>query len=86
MSYFVVNETDKERKIPNISGLEPQERKNYTTVVKTAINTIGHVHSHEFLKSFLIVEAKIKTPSDVVPKFLYVHEILKTFKAYLLKN
>ena len=55
-------------------------------MVKTAINTIGHVHSHEFLKSFLIVEAKIKTPSDVVPNFLYVHEILKTFKAYLLKN
>ena len=63
--------------------MEPQIRKNYTTVVKTAI---GHVHSHEFLKSFLIVEAKIKTPSDVVPNFLYVHEILKTIKTYLLKK
>lgn len=63
--------------------MEPQKRKNYTTVVKTVINTIGHVQSHEFIKSFLIVEAKIKTPSDVVPNFLYVHEILKTIKTYL---
>ena len=65
MSYFVVNETDKERKIPNISGLEPQERKNYTTVVKTAINTIGHVHSHEFLKSIFISKPK-NLKSDIV--------------------
>ena len=64
-------------------GLELQKGKNYTTMVKIGVNTIGCVCSHEFLKSFLIVEAKIITPSDIVPNFLYVQEILKTIKRYL---
>lgn len=48
-------------------GLEHKKGKRHTTVVKTGVNIIDYVSSYKFLKSFLMFEAKIVTPCEVVP-------------------
>lgn len=45
---------------------ELQKGKKYTLMVEIGVNIIHYANSHDSLKSFLMVEAKIITWSDVV--------------------